>query len=228
LLKFFFGKSGSISHHNNIYVNSLAETKALNGRELLRLDFSLPQYDTMMLSLRTTDGYIVQMNAVMAPGELDQFEDTIMAIASTLDYTTPERVIPEGSPAAVVQEHFQIVESGELQDVQALYCQQDLIAMEILNVLIEEGTGFENVEETFETLAGADRALSTPDFSHLFYQTVLLEEEELAIVRISGNVILTNSQGERELVPYLNFTPMDTDGWRLIWQDNQWKICTLS
>jgi hypothetical protein len=28
LLKFFFGESGSISHHNNIYVNSLAETKA--------------------------------------------------------------------------------------------------------------------------------------------------------------------------------------------------------
>jgi hypothetical protein len=201
---------------------------SLNGRELLRLDFSLPQYDTMMLSLRTTDGYIVQMNAVMAPGEIEQFEDTVMAIASTLDYTAPERELAEGSPAAVVQEHFQIVESGELQDVQTLYCQQDLIAMEILNALIEEGTGFENIEETFETLAGADRALTAPDFSHLFYQTVLLEEEELAIVRISGNVVLTNSEGERDLVPYLNFTLMDTDGWRLIWEGNQWKICTLS
>lgn len=201
---------------------------SLNGRELLRLDFSLPQYDTMMLSLRTTDGYIVQMNAVMAPGELGKFEDTVMAIASTLDYTAPERELPEGSPVAVVQEHFQIVQSGELQDVQALYCQQDLITMEILNVLIEEGTGFEDIEEAFGTFAGVDRALTTPDFSHLFYQTVLLEEDERAIVRISGNVLLTNSKGERELVPYLNFTPMDTDGWRLIWEDSQWKLCTLS
>ena len=200
---------------------------SLDGRELLRLDFTVPQYDTLMLSKRTSDGYIVQMNAVMAPGELDQFEDVVMAIAATLDYIAPDRDIPEGSPADVIQRHFQMIASGNFQDTEELYCQQDLIMFGIFEDLVGEATDIEISDETFETITGFARAMAVPDFSNLFYQTVLLEQEEQAIVRVSGNVIITNSEGERQLVPYLKFTPADSDGWRLIWENNQWKICVL-
>jgi hypothetical protein len=201
---------------------------SLNRRELLRLDFMMPQFDTIMLSLRTTDGYIVQMNAVMSPGEINIFEDTVLAIASTLDYTAPDRDILEGSPASVVRDHFNFVQSGDLQGVLSLYCQQDLIFKEVLDFLVEDATDIEDIDEAFETIVEFDRALTRPDFSHLFYQTVLLEEGERATVRISGNVTITNSEGDRELVPYLDFTPVRTDGWRLIWENSQWRICLWS
>lgn len=78
-------------------VNSLEpEQIAVGDRPATRLFFTVEGNDVLLLGLDLGDGNVAAVVALVAPGELDQFEDTVLAIAESIEYAPPWRAMLQG------------------------------------------------------------------------------------------------------------------------------------
>lgn len=191
-----------------------------NERMFISREYTTDTLDAVVYFIRSSDGYLNQVIAFMAPGELVDFRDEILAIASTIDYRAPSRELRAGTPAETVAAYLTHVSAGE--DPGDRLCIQDNFFGKLVNLWQESdestyGSISRFVGEGIELLQGQLEI----DYTQLFFET-FHEERGEALVAISGLIRVTDGVTE----VFIPFSQVDPIAQVLpVVQENGWAVC---
>lgn len=204
------------------YIESSA-IYSLEGREVGITRVRTSDKDLDSYIIRNTDGFVTILNATAPVGQLQSVEAETIAIASSLEYKAPNQTLQPNDPSAFVFNYISALDEGDTDEAQSMFCATDQLYGSFFKYLAED-TGTPEIVDAIEELA-SDVQEYNFDYSHLFYQTVLTQENA-AIVRVSGNVFISDGQ-KTTAIPFRYVQPFNVDFFPLNRSGNGWTICVL-
>ncbi|KPQ31331.1 MAG: hypothetical protein HLUCCA11_23955 [Phormidesmis priestleyi Ana] len=117
----------------------------------------------------------------------------------------------------------QALQSGDFNSINNYYCTRE-------RAIAERAVGSSDELRQGVALLNAYLQISSSiysvDMSQLYYETKYYEASEgRAVVAITGNVTIRSSDGRSATLPYREFSAFGRDWLRLIYEDNEWKLC---
>ncbi|MFV9507692.1 MAG: hypothetical protein AB4911_24335 [Oscillochloridaceae bacterium umkhey_bin13] len=200
-----------------VYATTIAR---FNERMFISREYTTETLDAVVYMLQSSDKYLTQVTAFMAPGELANFRDEILAIASTIDYQAPSRDLLAGTPAEAVAAYLAHVSVGE--DPGDRLCVQDRIFGRLVSLWQEsDESTYGNISRLVNEKIELLRDQIAIDYSQLFLET-FYEKDGEALVSISGSVRVTDGVTE----VFIPFSQVDPLAQVLpVVQENGWAVC---
>jgi hypothetical protein len=194
--------------------------ESFDGRLAVHQQFETTSLDAVAYFIQNNEGYVTQLVAFMAPGELADFQNTVQAIAASLEYGVPEQNPAPDEPAYAVASYLELAAAGE--DPAAFMCTQDRVSRQLVDIWIEnDDSTYANIIESVEDSAELIRDQIEIDYSLLFFET-FHEENGEALVSVSGPVRITDGTTD----VFIPFSEVDPLAQVLpILDENGWGIC---
>jgi hypothetical protein len=190
-----------------------------DGRLMVRQEFTTSSLDALVYFIQNDEGYLTQLVAFTAPGEVAEFRDTVQAIAASLEYAVPTQDPAPGEPAYAVTSYLELAAAGD--DPSQYMCIQDQVSNQLMDVWIDnDESTYADIMQSIESGTELIREQLEIDYSLLFFET-FHEESGEALVSISGPVRISDGVNE-VFIPFSQADPLaqvlpivDEDGWAI-------------
>lgn len=126
-------------------------------------------------------------------------------------------------PESTVAKFHQAIQNRDFSSLNQYYCSIEKIAAQELNSRLDPNGQNMALLNAYLQIASSIHSI---DMSQLYYKTEYYDaKSELAVVSITGNVIVESLNGQALVVPYRRFSTFGRDWLRLIKENNEWKLC---
>ncbi|NJP08731.1 MAG: hypothetical protein HC866_03975, partial [Leptolyngbyaceae cyanobacterium RU_5_1] len=126
-------------------------------------------------------------------------------------------------PESVVAKFHQAIQNRDFNSLDKYYCSAEKTAAQKLNRLMDPNGRNMALLNAYLQISSRIHSIN---MSQLYYETKYLNERsDLAVVAITGNVIVSSLNGQTLVLPYRRFSTFGRDWLRLIKENNKWKLC---
>lgn len=167
-------------------------------------------------------GFLIQLVSYALLGSISALAvPTIQSTQAQPVQPNPNRQL-DGPESAVANLH-RTIQNLDFDSLENYYCEiEKVAAQQVIDFFDPDGESTSLFDAYLQLASG----IYTIDMSQLYYETKYYDPElERAVVAVTGNVIITSNDDQSIVLPYRNFSFMGRDWFRLIKENNEWKLC---
>lgn len=126
-------------------------------------------------------------------------------------------------PESTVAKFHQAIQNRDFNSLNQYYCSiEKTVAQELNRRLAPNGQNMALLNAYLQISS----SIYSIDMSQLYYETKYNDAKSgIAVVAITGNVIVKSPNSQALVVPYRRFSTFGRDWLRLVKENNEWKLC---